>query len=467
MATLPIFLRTLASKGDSMEHPAAISERSRHYGIREGAFQAIMVGGGENYLSAFALLLHASAFQIGLLSALPQLVGTWAQLFSVKVLNRFHHRKALILVGAAGQAVVWLPLLALPLVFREDAPWLLIACAVAYVAMGHFAIPAWNSLITDLVDPDQRGAYFGHRARLMTVTSFFALCGAGLVLHAAEAWEKPWAGFVIIFLLAAAARGVSTSYLARIDESTESVTREAEFRLLAFLRRERGSNFQRFLVFSGLMHVSVLIAGPYFVVYLLHDLHFTYLQYTAWLAAGILGQFLTLKPWGLLGDRYGNKRVLKVTGLLVPFLPMLYVISTEFYYLIAVNFAGGVIWAGLSLGLQNYVFDAVRPEDRAKGVAVWNAVNALGWFLGAMIGSWLAAIVPSELALLGWHLILVSNLPFVFFISGVCRLIVSLSLLGTFQETRSVEPISRRDLVAELPLIKPLADTFGGGARRE
>src|SRR2546428_2797277 len=156
------------------------------------------------------------------------------------------------------------------------------------------------------------------------------------------------------------------------------------------------------------MAVSVLTAGPSFVVYLLHDLHSAYVKCTAWLAAGIRGQFLTLKPWGLLVDRYGNKRVLKVTGLLVPFLPMLYVISTEFYYLIAVNFAGWVIWAGLSLGLQNYVFDAVRPEDRAKGVAVWNAVNALGGFLGAMIGSWLAAIVPSELGLLGWHLILVS-----------------------------------------------------------
>src|SRR2546428_10420752 len=123
MATLPIFLRTLASKGDSMEHPAAISERSRRYGIREGAFQAIMAGGGENYLSAFALLLHASAFQIGLLSAMPQLVGTSAQLFSVKVLNRFHHRKALILVGAAGQPAAWRALVAPPLAVPGHAPW--------------------------------------------------------------------------------------------------------------------------------------------------------------------------------------------------------------------------------------------------------------------------------------------------------------------------------------------------------
>src|SRR5437773_11808117 len=97
-----------------MEQPAAISERSRRYGIREGAFQAIMAGGGGNYLSAFALLLHASAFQIRLLSALPPVVGTWAQLFAVQVLNLFHHPKALILVGAAAQAPVWVPLLAPP-----------------------------------------------------------------------------------------------------------------------------------------------------------------------------------------------------------------------------------------------------------------------------------------------------------------------------------------------------------------
>ena len=442
-------------------------EQSRRYGIREGVFQAIMLGGGENYLSAFALLLHASAFQIGLLSALPQLIGTWAQLLSVKALSWVRHRKSVILTGVAGQAFVWLPLLALPLIFPEQGPWLLIVCAVAYVAMGHFAIPAWNSLLTDLVDPNRRGAYFGHRARVMTVSSFAALCAAGLILHSAEAWEQPWMGFAVIFLAASAARAVSTAYLARIDELSVPVTREDEFRLLAFLRHERGSNFKRFLLFSGLMHVCVLIAGPYFVIYMLRDLHFSYLEYSLWLATGVIGQFLTLKPWGRLGDRFGNKKVLVATGLLVPFLPMLYVISANLYFLLVVNFLGGIIWAGLALGLQNYVFDAVRPEDRAKGVAIWNSVNAAGWFVGAMLGSWLAGVLPGEIVLSGLEIRPASNLPFVFFISGVLRLVVSLSLLRAFHEARSVEPISHRELVSELPLIKPLTEAFGGGNRRD
>ena len=450
-----------------MNERTAGGAQSRRYGIREGAFQAIMLGGGENYLSAFALLLHASAFQIGLLSALPQLIGTWAQLLSVKALGWVRHRKSLILAGVAGQAVVWLPLLVLPLVFPEQGPWLLIACAVAYVAMGHFAIPAWNSLLTDLVDPDRRGAYFGHRARVMTVSSFAALCAAGLILHSAEAWKQPWMGFAVIFLTAAVARGVSAIYLARIDEAAVPVTREHEFRLLAFLRREHGSNFRRFLLFSGLMHVCVLIAGPYFVVYMLRDLHFSYLEYALWMAAGVVGQFMTLKPWGRLGDRYGNKKILVATGLLVPFLPMLYVVSAHLPFLLAVNFLGGVIWAGLALGLQNYVFDAVRPEDRAKGVAIWNSINAAGWFIGAMLGSFLAGVLPGEISLAGLEIQPASNLPFVFFISGVLRLVVSLSLLRSFHEARSVEPISHRELVSELPLIKPLTEAFGGGNRRD
>ncbi len=439
-----------------------IREQSRRAGLRDGAFYAAAQGGGENYLSAFALLLHATPLQIGLLSALPQLVGTWAQLISVKVLNRLRRRKTIILAGAGSQTFFWLPLVALPLMFPEYGAWLLIACAVVYFALGHFIVPAWHSLITDLIEPNERGAYFARRAKIMAATNFLALCLAGLILQSAQTQDVPWpwAGFAVIFLLAAAARAGSTSALARIDEATARATREAEVHLLDFLRHERSVNFKRFLLFSGLMHVCVLIAGPYFVVYMIRDLHFTYLEYGTWLAAGVLGQLLTLKPWGLISDQYGNKKLMVVTGLAVPGLPMLYLLSTNLAFLVIVNLLGGIVWAGLALGLQNYVFDAVRAEDRAKGVAVWHTINAIGWFVGAMVGSWLATVTPAEIHWAGVTVQLASNLPVVFFLSGLLRLIVALTLLGTFGEARAVETISHRQLLTKLPLVKPFSKAF-------
>lgn len=464
-STVPTPVRTAARlAGAAADEREPSHERNRRYGIREGAFQAVAQGGGENYLSAFALFLHATPVQIGILSSLPQLIGTWAQLVSVKALNRVSHRKPLILLGTAGQAALWIPILILPLLFSWAAPWLLIIVATLQVAMGHLAIPAWNSLITDFVVPNGRGAYFARRARLMAVASFCAMFAAGLLLDVGRSSAVPWIGFALIFLAAAVARSLSAYCLTQIDERAAPAPRETHGRFLEFLRRSSNQDFRRFLLFSGLMHVCVLIAGPFFVVYMLRDLHLSYLQYAAWLAAGTCGQFVALKPWGRISDRFGNKRVIAVTGWAVPFLPMLYLLSTNLVFLLAVNFLGGVIWAGMTLGLQNYVFDAVRAEDKAKGVAVTNAINAAGWIVGALIGSWLTAVTPStvSIAFLPLELHPVSNLPLVFLISGLLRLAVSATLLGTFREPRAVEPVSPVHLVREFA---PTTCSFRSSAR--
>jgi MFS family permease len=448
--------------------PASASdprEQSRKVALREGAFFATMQGAGENYLSAFALLLHATTVQIGLLSALPQLIGTWAQLVAVNALTRIGRRNVIISVGAGGQALMWLPLLSFPLLFPSEAGWILIACAIVYFAMGHFAVPAWISLMADFIDPDGRGLYFSRRHRIIAVVSFLALCGAGLILHLAALVDAPVIGFVIIFLGAAAARTASTVLLGRLDESVTVRTREAPFRLLAFLRHEEGGNFRWFMVFSCLMHVSVMIAGPYFVVYMLRDLHFSYLEYTAWLASQLFGQLISLQRWGKIGDRFGNKKVLAVTSLTVPIIPMLYLVSANLYFLMLVSFWGGVIWAGLALALQNYVFDVVAPEDRGKSVALMNTVNAIGWFIGALIGSGLAAVLPSTLRLGSVTFSLASSLPLVFALSGLLRLTVAVLLLKMFREGRRVEPISARQLLIHLPVIKPLSQAFGRAQR--
>lgn len=429
---------------------------SRQYGLRDAAFQAAAQGGGENYFSAFALLLQASPFHIGILSALPQLTGMVAQLSSVKLLQHLRMPDRLIITGGWAQALCWLPLLALPLFMPGHGPWLLIGCAMLYFACGHATTPVWNSLLVDLVDADNRGAYFAQRARITALTSFVALGTAGAILTIGQQWGISWLGFAVVFLGAAAARVGATSCQTRISKLVPIHRIDAPNGFRHFLSKTATSDFRYFLLFSSLMHFAVLISGPFFVVYLLRDLHWSYLQYAEWMAASLLGQFATLQPWGQLGDRYGNKTILTVTGLTVPLLPMAYIVSEQHLYLMIVNFFGGVVWAGLSLSLQNYVFDAVRPEERTRGVALANAVNAIGWGIGALTGSWLAVVMPTRLSLGLWELTPASNLPLVFCLSGMLRLLIVLSLLGTFGEPRRITPPPRRQLVRELPLIKPL-----------
>lgn len=428
----------------------------RRFGLRDGIFQATTQGAGEQYLSAFALMLHTTPFQLSLLSALPQLLGTWAQFASVKVSHWFPHRKSQVLWGIAGQSVAWIPILALPLLFPQWGPWLIIAGAALYFGSTHFTSPAWTNLVTDLLSSNERGAYFARRSQLMAVTSFASLCLGGLLLSLSEQYDRLWLGFILLFLIAGVFRSFSAFALAQVTDLPIQHEEPASQGFLAFLSTGTSKDFRHFLIFSGLMHLAVLISGPFFVIYMLQDLHLPYWAYGTWAASAIVGQFVTLPSWGQFGDRFGNKALLTFTGHLVALLPMLYLISTAWPFLALVNFFGGIVWAGLALGLSNYVFDVVRPADRAKAVAVSSIVNASGWAMGTLVGSWLISIVPGKVEVGFVTVAPVSNLPFLFFISGVLRLMISLAFLRTFHEPRSVEQQTTARLFQELPLIKPL-----------
>lgn len=438
--------------------PPAIEprEHGRRFGIRDGLYQAVTQGWGEQYLSAFALFLTATPFQVSVLSAIPQLLGTCAQLISVKISHWFSNRTSQVFWGIVGQSLTWIPIMVLPLLWPDHGPWLLIGAVALSVSFTQFTSPAWNSLITDLLEPNERGLYFARRSRVIAMTSFVSLCLAGGLLSVFEQLQLLWVGFAIMFMIAGLSRSASALLLWQLRGVTQQELRASPMRFLDFLRDRTSRNFLRFLLFSGLMYAAVLVSGPFFVIYLLQDLHFTHWQYGTWLAAGIVGQFLTLRSWGEFGDRFGNKALLTVTSVLVAFLPMLYLLDASWSFVVVVNFGGGVVWAGLGLGLNNYVFDAVESTHRAQAIAISSLVTALGWAMGTMIGSVLIGIVPATIHLGSWSLAFISNLPLIFFLSGVLRLLVSVSLLRIFHEPRPLERYAHHQLLWELPLLKPL-----------
>jgi len=427
----------------SLNHPDL--RPSLKASTRDGIAYSIMAGAGETYFAAFALFLKASITQVGWMSSLPAVIGSFAQLFSAWLGRHYGRRRGIIVTGAYLQALAWIPLFAVPILFPDDAITLLIVTVTCYYALGNLIIPQWSSLMGDLLPERWRGRYFARRNGVMSITNFIALVTGGAILHFSELAGLTYLGFVVIFSIALAARLVSAHYLARMEDPAGHVARLEWPPGVDWLRRIRGSRFLHFAVFFSAMQFAVGIAAPYFAVYMLRDLNLSYLEYTALTAASILTQFLTLNGWGRISDAFGNRLILVATGVVIPILPSLWLLSENFWYLLAVQFIAGGAWGGFSLSAGNFLYDLVPAEKRVTYLAVHNVMAAVGIFCGALLGSLIAVL--SEDGVLPGATHFSHALFVVFVVSTLARLVVAALFLPRLKEVRTIRPVTAVGLV--------------------
>lgn len=440
-----------------MENKAATDDKSLRHSIRDGAAYAVMMGVGETYLSAFALFLKATTPQIGLLASLPPLLGSLAQLLSAGLGRLTGRRKPIILLGASIQALAWMPIMLLPWLFPAAAVPLLIGSVIVYHCGAHLAAPQWVSLMGDLVAIRRRGRFFARRTRIVSAVTFLSLAAGGLLLHESSAAGKTLAGFVTLFTIAMLARGVSIYQLACMRDPEIHVDPLRVSASGSWWRQLQHSNFFRFSLFYALMQFAVAIASPFFAVYMLRDLQFSYAQFMANTGMSILAQFLTLNQWGRISDIFGNRRVLSVTGLMIPLMPMLWMVSSNFWYLLLVQLLSGLSWAGFTLGAGNFLYDLIARERRATYLAVHNILSSVGIFCGAVIGGYLGLVMPRQLEMGGTLVDWASPLLGVFAVSALARAVIMLLLLPRIREVRKVRPISFAGVIFRVTRVNALA----------
>ncbi len=417
-------------------------DRSLRYSVRDGVAWSLMFGAGESYVQAFAVFLKATTAQITALTAVPLLLGSVAQLASAWVAGYAIRRKSLIFAGVLLQSVAWLPIIALALIPVETSVALLIAAVVFYYIGGQFAAPPWSSLISDLVPERRRGRFFGRRTQLMSIMTFASLSAAGLALEFFEQRALAHWGFAAIFAVALAARLYSLAQLMRMHEPLARLAPLTLPPLGGLLDRMRGSDFTRFALFVGFMNLAVAIASPFFTLYMLRDLRFSYLEFTAASAFSVLMQFAALNLWGRLSDVFGNLRVVQITSIVFPALPVLWVLFPNFWAILVFQFIGGVVWAGFSLAAGNFLYDVAPPEKRAAYSVVHQALSNTAVFGGALLGGFLATHAPHELQLGGYTVVFASGLWLALCASSVARAVVIAVFLRRLRETRLVRPIS-------------------------
>ncbi len=427
--------------------------------LKDGTSHASMLGFGESYFGAFGIFLRATTMQVGLIATLPQLLGAVMQWAGAINMERLKSRRKTVCAGAYIQGLTFLPMAVLPLLFSGSnllIPMLLLLLMVYHGANGA-VVPAWNSLIGDLVPNRIRGRFFGQRNMLTGLSTFISLVLGGLLLDYFSRQGTGERGYVIIFLAAFIARSNSVRWLMRYEDPEFSISPDQVFTFRQFLRRSPYSNFAKFVFFVGMINLGVAFSSPYFALYMLRDLQFTYIEFTVVTAVSTVTQFFTFRYWGNLSDRFGNKKILNLCGWGIFIVPILWLFSSNIFYLMIIQVYGGLIWSGFSLASSNFLFDAVTPPKRARCVAYQGLVNGIFIFMGSLMGGYAAGHLPHGIPMGFFTWEPEFMLPVVFLISGLIRLVAAAMFLRKFKEVRPVEPIGHGEMIFRVSNLRPIA----------
>jgi MFS family permease len=414
--------------------------------FKDGIFAAFMAGVTDHYATPVALFLGAGVQQVGLITALPHLLSSLSQFFSVRVIYWVGGRLKLLVRLVFSQASLILCVSLLPLVELPYRVETLLVLLILSAMCGGLAGPAWGSLMSDYVPARKRGRYFGWRNRMVGAVTVCSIIACGLLLNFFHEISYG-TGFWIIFSLAAAARYVSAYFISRMDEPPHKTDPAGDFTFLMFLRRFRESNFLKFVLFTASFNFATYLAGPFFAVFMLRDLQLSYLTYMTLQVASSVAALIALPLWGRHADLVGNVRILRFSSLLAALIPVLWLFSHHPAYLVLVQMFAGFSWSGVTLCAGNFIYDAVTPQKRVRCIAYYNVINGLALFLGSALGGFLASRMPP---LFGYRLLAL------FALSGFCRLLFYFALSRSFREVRTAHVVSIQELFFSVVGIRPL-----------
>jgi predicted MFS family arabinose efflux permease len=260
---------------------------------------------------------------------------------------------------------------------------------------------AWSAAISEVVPERISGRYFARRNLVFGAWTLLAVMVAG---HIAEWNGNSIVAFGWIFTLAGISRLLGLFFLTRMKFPPLVMERRARgiaaADLLAVLR---DANYRKLCIFIGLWGLLLNAAMPFYTMFLVEKLNFGIGTVVILTTLSSLGGLITLKSWGRLSDRYGNRPVLQVAALIWAVTALLMWAFARPGWTVHL-FVGYLIIGGTTAGFQltqfNLMLRLAPAPLRAAYVAMFLAFTSLLTALGPILGGQLIRVLPPELGVL-------------------------------------------------------------------
>ncbi len=417
------------------KYVALSKDHARKRFISQGAVSEASTNLSSFFIVPFAKAIGANVAHIGFLSAFSGLVAPLGNLWGAKLMERFS-RKHIHISYTAWMAFIWLPIIMLSFMFSRQIglvwlPYLLIAFYSLFIFFGAVKDPASFSWLGDLVNESERGHYFARRNKIIGWVGVMVSLVGGIVLYLFEAKTYVLAIYSIVFITAIFLRIVSLYQVKHVFSPHFKLKKASYFSFWSFIKRY--DNFGKFAVFQAFFNFAVMVASPFFGVYMLNDLHFNLFWFTAISLSSTIFYLLLTPLAGKFSDKYGNLPLLHVAAWAFPLTPLLWLfLKNPVLLFLLPGFTAGLGNAAFGIGATNYTYDSVGVQKRARCFSYSNLLSGVAIFFGSILGGLMIQYL---------HVSFMNTTLFVFVIASALRFLVAIIFLPQLEEPQKKDRI--------------------------
>jgi len=395
--------------------------------IYDGVFAnifATLTGGV--FLTGFALYLGMSDAMIGMLGSIPFLVTAF-QLPVSYFLGKNGGRKLVTCWGAAMGRFTWVPILvvaAIPYFSPQTKSLFILGLFFISHSCISVSYVSWLSWISDLVPDNIRGKFFGSRNMICGIAGMLAVIIFGNILDHLKSHPSDGLplGFGITFTAAVVFGMLGLYFLGRISEPRvgKPANNVSFVKFINLPFKEK--NFRNFLVFSFGWSFSVYFASPFFTLYFLRYLKFSYGFVAVLNTISACADLIGMQVWGRISDKVKNRAIIRFASWVAVFLPLAWVTVKPGAYVLPIflHLVGGGFWAGINLSMNNLLLRISPRENKEIFLSIFNMLAGLGAASGPILsGLALKFMADFDLRLLDRE---IAPLQIVFLTSTLLRL---------------------------------------------
>lgn len=351
---------------------------------------------GGAFLVGFVQACNGGDVWLGFLSAIGSLFGI-LQIPGAIWGRGFTSYKRFIWPGGLSWRLLYIPVAVLPVLALQGDLKLLIAATLIIVASATVQVvnPIYTDWLAEIVPVNSRGAYFTKRNAISTgVGSGIAIIGGATIDYFTHHHQLEF-GLALIFGLGAACGLISFYFFAQMaDQPREKPIRQPIWDgIKATAAPFKDRRYRPVLIYLAIGVFACQFPAPFFVAFALDSLKLPFLVITL---CGAMQSFsiICVSPLvGFLGDKFGNKPILVIGGVLVAINPFLWVMAKDnrlvydTIYLLCCHFFFGISWAIINPGQGNLMLNTAPDADRANYLGAGNAVLSIITGIAPIVGS--------------------------------------------------------------------------------